>query len=237
MVKTVPLEQERSGLYSTYFLVAKRGREHRPILNLKLFNFIVRNTSFKMETLKSVIAVMWPQQWMASVDLNDSYFHIGVVHEHRQYLRFHLLGQSYQFVALPVGLSSAPRVFTKTLALLVAPLRLMGIQLYPYLDNILILGESSREVEQSVLTTLQVLTQAGFIVNLKKCDLAPTQDLVYIGDRFWTDLGRVYLPQDRDEGLLALVRSFAKVGQFMAAMLQSVEYTHLHMYPIQWYLK
>ena len=74
--------------------------------------------------------------------------YIGVVLVHRQYLRFCWLGQSYQFEALPFGLSSAPQVFTKTLALLVARLRLMGVPLYPYLDNILILGESSREVEQ-----------------------------------------------------------------------------------------
>ena len=81
------------------------------------------------------------------VDLKDVYFHIGVVPAHHQYLRFHWLGQSYQFGALPFRLSSAPRIFTKTLAPLVAWLRLMGVQLYQYLDDILILGESSREIE------------------------------------------------------------------------------------------
>ena len=145
---------------------------------------------------------------MASVDLNDTYFHIGVVPAHRQYLRFHWLGQSYQFRALPFGLSSVPRVFTKTLGPLVAWLTPMGVQLYPYLDNILILGES----EQSVQTTLQVLSQAEFIVNLKKSNLTPTQDLVYIGARFQTDLDRMYLPQEWIDGLLALVRSFSKIG-------------------------
>ena len=46
--------------------------------------------------------------------------------------------------------------------------------LYPYLYDILILGESPGEVEQSVQTTLQVLTWAGFIVNLKKFNLTHT---------------------------------------------------------------
>ena len=150
VVKPVPLDQERSRFYSTYFLVPKRDGGHRPILNLKLFNFIVRKTSFKMETLKSVIAVMRPHQWLASVDLKDAYFHIGVVPAHHQYLRFHWLGQSYQFGALYL----APRVFTKTLTPLMAWLRLMEVQLYPYLDDILLLRESPREVEQSVQMTL-----------------------------------------------------------------------------------
>ena len=49
----------------------------------------------------------------------------------------------------------------------------MGIQLYPYLDDILILYDSPCEVKQSVQKTLQVLTRAGFIVNLNKSDVAP----------------------------------------------------------------
>ena len=41
---------------------------------------------------------------------------------------------------MPFGLSSAPRVFTKTLAPLMAWLRLMGVHPYLYLDDILLLG-------------------------------------------------------------------------------------------------
>ena len=86
-------------------------------------------------------------------------------------------------------------------------------------------------------------------MNFKKSDLVPTQDLVYIGARFRMDLSRVYLLEDWIDGLLALVRSFSKGGQYrtvllflgllglMGATLQSVEYAHLHMRPIQWYLK
>ena len=136
---------------------------------------------------------MRPHQWMASVDLKDSYFHIGVVPVLHQYLRFHCLGQSFQLGALHFRLCSAPWVFTKTLASLVAWLKVMGAQLYPYLDGILVLGEPPRKIEQLVQTTLEVLTQAGFIVNLKKSDLVPILDLVYIGARFSIYLGRVYL--------------------------------------------
>ena len=50
------------------------------------------------------------------------------------------------------------------------------------------------EVTQSIQKTIQVLVQAGFVVNLKKSELAPTQDLVYTGARFHMDLGRLYLP-------------------------------------------
>ena len=64
-----------------------------------------------------------------------------------------------------------------------------------------------------------MLTRTGFIVNLKKLDLAPTQDVVYIGARFWMDLGRLYLPEAPLDGMLALVKSFSKVGLYKPALL------------------
>ena len=137
-------------------------------------------------------------QWLVSVDLKDAYFHIGVGPAHHQYLRFHLLGQSYQFGALPFGLSSAPWVFTKTLAPLMAWLKLMAVPVYPYLDNILIMGESPREIEQLVQATLRVLTRAGFIMNLKKSNLSPdfhTKPSVHRGQIL--DRPRQGLPQQR----------------------------------------
>ena len=82
-------------------------------------------------------------------------------------------------------------------------------------------------------------------MNIKNSYLTPSQDLVYIGSRFHMDLGRVYLPEDRTEELIALVRSFSRVRQyvsalcflsllgFMASTLQLVEYAHLRMHPIQ----
>ena len=56
-------------------------------------------------------------------------------------------------------------------------------------------------------------------MNLKKSDLVPTQDLVYIGARFRMELGRVYLLEDRIVRLLAMVKSFSKVGQYQTALL------------------
>ena len=111
------------------------------------------------------------------------------------------------------------------------------------------MGESEVEVAQSVQMVIQVLIHAGFIVNLKKSELTPTQDLVYIGARFRMDLGRLYLPELRIQVLIACVGSFSRVGEYkpacqflrllvlMAVTLQSVAYAHLHLRPIQWYLK
>ena len=57
-VVLIPLGQEKTRFYSTYFLVPKKNRGHQPILNLMFFNVSVHETLFKMETLHSIIAIM-----------------------------------------------------------------------------------------------------------------------------------------------------------------------------------
>ena len=50
---------------------------------------------------------------MASLDLKDAYYTVGVNPSHRKYLRFIWKNVLYQFTCLPNGLSSCPRKFTK----------------------------------------------------------------------------------------------------------------------------
>ena len=245
----VPPDQGWSGYYSSYFLVPKKDGGLRPILNLKQFNNCLRKVKFKMNTLESIISVMDSGLWLASVDLKDAYFHVGIRKEHRKYLRFCWQGKLYEYSVLPFGLSTAPRVFTKILAPVIEWLRRRGVQLYAYLDDILVVGSTYDRVLDALAFTIQTLTRVGYVINVKKSDLVPSQDLVYVGGRFRTDLGRVFLPQDRKEALIRAVSSFARVGWYhparrwlqvlglMAATIATVPFARLNMRPMQWYLR
>ena len=63
------------------------------------------------------------------------YFHIPIQEQSRKYLRFHVQGQTYQFKALPFGLSTAPLEFT----VVVKEVKLMaihkGIRIHQHLDD------------------------------------------------------------------------------------------------------
>ena len=180
-VEPVPPGQGRTGFYSTYFTVPKKTGGVRPILNLKPFNQYLIKRKFKMETLQSVIAIMQPGNWLASVDLKDAYFHVPMARKYRKFLRFIINGVALQYTVTPFGLSPAPMLFTKIVLVLIAWLRSRGVHLHAYLDDILIIGNSPRETLDALTLTIQVFTCAGFIVNVKKSDLTPSQDLVFIG--------------------------------------------------------
>ena len=68
-----------------------------------------------METLQSIIRLVEKNCYMASLDLKDAYYMVGVSPSHRKYLRFMWKDVLYQFTCLPNGLSSCPRKFTKLL--------------------------------------------------------------------------------------------------------------------------
>lgn len=75
------------------------------------------------------------------MDFKDAYLHIPIQESSQRYLRLadEVEGKEYylQCRALPFGLSSSLRIFTKVLAEAMAPLRLKTMTMVPYLDYLL----------------------------------------------------------------------------------------------------
>ena len=70
-----------------------------------------------------------------SIDFKDAYY-IPLNLQYRKYLRFHIQGQSYQFKALPFGLSTAPMEFTTVVKEVKLMAQIKGIRIHQCLNNI-----------------------------------------------------------------------------------------------------
>ena len=70
------------GFYSKLFLVPKPSvdgeRRWRPCINLKPLNFHVDKKTFDSESVKSTRQEIQPNDWAASIDMTDAYFHVPV---------------------------------------------------------------------------------------------------------------------------------------------------------------
>jgi hypothetical protein len=82
----------------------------------------------------------------------------------------------------------------------------MSIHIHPYLDNLLLRAPIQELLQWAIQQSLQVLSQAGFTVNLKKLELFPFKTSIFIGGRFRKDLGLVFLLQER-------IQAFVKSSQ------------------------
>lgn len=94
------------------FLRPKKDGRFRMILNLRNLNSHVEYNKFEMDTLQSILKLVTPGCYMATIDLKDAYYSVPVAQEHRKYLRFVWRSKLYQYTCFPNGLSSAPRLFT-----------------------------------------------------------------------------------------------------------------------------
>ena len=93
------------------------------------------------------------------------YFHNPIQEQSRKYLRFHVQGQTYQFKALPFGLSTAPLEFT----VIAKEVKLMathkGIRIHQYLDDWLVRATSHQVCLQHTQDLVRICHELGWLVN------------------------------------------------------------------------
>ena len=90
------VENTRDQFLSSIFTVPKRDGSHRLILNLKQLNECVEKYHFKMETLKTVLTLIKPNVFFASIDLKQAYYSVPIKQDSRKYLRFRWQGKIYE---------------------------------------------------------------------------------------------------------------------------------------------
>ena len=191
------VQPDQRGFVSQIFLVPKKDGGHRPVVNLKALNKFIVEEHFKMEGFHMVEDLVKPGDWLAKLDLKDAYFLVPVDPNHQKFLQFQWQGNLYQFHCLPFGLSCAPRTFTKLMKPVVAFLRERGIRLIIYLDDLLILC-NCRDTLLSQLELIKDLFQTlGLLINNKKSQLEPSQEIVFLGLTISTIAMQVSLPKEK----------------------------------------
>ena len=183
--------QKSLGFFNRLFLVPKPNNKWRPILDLSNLNLFLKVEKFKMETPETIRSSLQQGEWVTSVDFQDAYFHIPIQEQSRKYLRFHVQGQTYQFKALPFGLSTAPLEFT----VVAKEVKLMathkGIRIHQYLDDWLVRAKSRETCLHHTQVLIKMCQNLGWLVNLEKSELEPKQIFDFVGYQFDLRSGRV----------------------------------------------
>ena len=149
-----------------------------------------------METPESIRASLRKGESVTSIDLTDAYLHVPIHTHSQKYLRFHFKGVTYQFTSLPFGLATAPLIFTSIVKEVKLIALQSGIRLHQYLDW-LIRAPSEQQCTVQTQKLLKLVKDLGFIVNLKKSELKPSQRFNFLGYHFLLDLALVKPTQDK----------------------------------------
>lgn len=166
---------------SNVFLRPKKDGSFRMILNLKNLNSHVEYNKFKMDTLQSILKLVTPGCYMATIDLKDAYYSVPVAQEHRKYLRFVWRSKLYQYTCFPNGLSSAPRLFTKLMKPCYAHLRCRGHIVSGYIDDTYLQQQLFNDALNSLLACKSLFTSLGLLIHPEKSLDIPSQIATVLG--------------------------------------------------------
>lgn len=180
------------------FLVDKRdSKEKRPVVNMRALSPFVHSPHFKMEGLAVARDLIEEGDWFSRVDLKDAYLHVPLHPLIRPWFRYRLLGKVYQWRTIPFGFRDSPRMFQKLVIEALTPLREQGLRLIIYLDDILLISSSHLQCVEEVNKLVGRLLELGFVINLKKSELVPSQQKVFLGTEIDSRAMSFSLPQEK----------------------------------------
>ncbi|XP_069057673.1 alpha-2-macroglobulin-like protein 1 [Pleurodeles waltl] len=84
-----------NGFLSNIFLVEKKDKHFRTVINLKDFNEWLVYRHFKMEGIHLLREILLPNDWMIRLDLKDAYLSVPIFSPHQRFLQFSWKGQIY----------------------------------------------------------------------------------------------------------------------------------------------
>ena len=224
---------------SPIFVIPKKDGDYRMILNLKELNEFIAYRHFKMEHFETVLKLVKPGTFFASIDIRHAYYSIFIAPEHQVKLRFMKSGKVYQYQALPNGISCAPKQFTRLMKPVYASLHMLGHTLSGYIDDSILMGDTFTECENNVLDTVNLMTEVGFIIHENKSVFIPTQRITFLGNDIDSVAMIVSLPANKVAKLvqacielynkeIEVIRQVARVLGLMVSSFSAVQFGPLH---------
>ena len=198
-----------------------------------------------------VTNAMHKGDWAVRIDMKDAYFHIPIHVRSRRLLRFAVATNDglrvFQFRALPFGLTSAPRVFTKVILPVGHHAYLHAVCLLQYLDDWLLRSPNKLLLAQQTSWLLDIIRRVGLVLNVPKSQLVPTQRLIHIGVEYHLDLGLMFPPMNRvqkfEDRIATLLSVSVTTAYFLLSLLgllssatDAIPLGRLHLRPLQLYL-
>ena len=199
-------QEDKVQCISNVFLTPKKDGGYRMILNLKSFNDYITKQKFKMETIDHILAAMTEGCFMTIVDLSDAYLTLPVSQLFWKFLKFRWRGDLYMYVVLPFGLTSAPRLFTKVMKSLVTSLRKQGHIVIFYLDDGWQCGQTFDICLNTCIATCKLLTSCGFLLNLSKSCLVPSQQVSVLGFDLDSVTMSITISENKSQNILNMIR-------------------------------
>ena len=106
---------------------------------------------------------------------------VSISRQFPKFLKFKWKDNLYCFMCFPNDLGSCPRKFTKLHKVPITTLHFEIVPLSDYIDEIFTKGDTFSIYEENIHKTMRLYNKLGFVINLKKSQIVPTQRIRILG--------------------------------------------------------
>ena len=180
------------------FIQPKKTGDVRVLTDFRQLNKFISRRPFPLPKIADLLQKLEGFRWATAIDLSMGYYHIPLDRRSQRLCTTILPWGKYQYLRLPMGVTSSPDVFQSIMMEKLGDLEYARA----YIDDILITTSGSYEDHLEKLNeVLRRLSEAGFRVNVTKCSFA-TDKLEYLG--YWLTRNGIQPQPKKVEAILRL---------------------------------
>ena len=180
-VRKLPSSEPIPSLVQPLHVIIKPNKKPRLVIDLsRNLNELLPHVAFQYTSIKDAVRLSKHQCFYSKLDISNCFLSFPLNPNCYKYFTFCFDNQYYQFVRLPFGLSSAPRICTLLLSVIQFVLEQKGLSLVRYLDDFLFISPSREQSAADLSIAINVLQEYGLIVNQQKTE-GPAQQIQFLG--------------------------------------------------------
>ena len=155
-------------------------RKHRVVFDYRKLNAKTIPDKYPLPKITEILETMGQAKYFSVFDLVWGFHQVEIHPDDRHKTAFTTPYGHFEFVCMPFGLCNAPPTFQRLMDTVM--LGLQGIELFIYLDDLIIFANTLEEHETKVTEAFRRLYEAGLKLQLEKCEFL-TPEVNYLGHK------------------------------------------------------
>jgi len=137
------------------------GEKFRLISDCREINQGLVPPHFKLDHWKEIFPHLQQGMWATKIDLKNAYFHLELSPALKPFIRMKLGDKVFQMEGACFGLNTLPYWWMQVMGVFLKKWRKAGLQVFIYLDDILLIAKSKLLAEKHTAILLQDLLKSG----------------------------------------------------------------------------
>lgn len=184
MIENDIITPSTSEYNSCAFVVPKKSpdgkKKYRLVIDFRKLNELTVTDNFPLPMINEILLSLGGSKYFSTCDLAQSFYQILLDPETAHKSAFSSDYQKWEFKRLPMGLKNSPACLMRALNNILSGMQ--GIDLFVYMDDLVIYSESLSEHYRKLKRLLCRLQQAGLTLQPEKCNFL-RREVVFLGHK------------------------------------------------------